>query len=76
VWLAAPDREPAWYDAVRARRAEQAANTKARAACNRGVHDQTEQLVLGALMTCSRCGNSWPFGKQPWRKSTGKGEAL
>lgn len=75
AWLAEPDREPSWYMEIRALRAEQLANTKARAACNRGVHDRAGHDGLGVL-TCSRCGNSWPMGGQPWRKSTGKGEAL
>jgi hypothetical protein len=77
VWLAGPWPEGAsFYDDVRRRRAEQAANTKARAACNRGVHDQVEQVTAGAALTCGRCGNSWPAQGQPWRKSTGASEAL
>jgi hypothetical protein len=75
AWLAEPEPEgAAFYDIVRARRAEQLANTKARAACNRGVHDQV--AGMGDMYVCARCGNSWPFGGRPWRKSTGKGEAL
>jgi hypothetical protein len=74
AWLAEPDREPSWYMTIRALRAQQLANTKARAACNRGVHDQV--AGMGDMYVCARCGNGWPFGGQPWRKSTGKGEAL
>lgn len=74
AWLAEPDRESSWYMTIRALRAQQLANTKARAACNRGVHDQV--AGMGDMYVCARCGNGWPFGGQPWRKSTGKGEAL
>lgn len=76
-WLKAPWPEgAAFYDVVRARRAEQLANTKARAACNRGVHDQAFVPIGPSLVDCSRCGGSWSFHERPWRKSTGKGEAL
>jgi hypothetical protein len=74
-WLKAPWPEgAAFYDVVRVRRAEQLANTKARAACNRGVHDRA--VTSNGFMHCARCENTWPSDGQPWRKSTGKGEAL
>lgn len=74
-WLRGPWPEGApFYAGVRARRAEQLANTKARAACNRGVHDRTD--TRNGFTHCDRCENTWPVSGRPWRKSTGKGEAL
>lgn len=86
AWLAEPDREPSWYMTIRALRAQQLANTKARAACNRGVHDQAfamrpaddlDRMIYGVQgWWCRRCLHGWAMNERPWRKSTGKGEAL
>jgi hypothetical protein len=87
VWLAGPwPAEASFYDDVRRRRAEQAANTKARAACNRGVHDQqfamrltddAGEVIYGVRgWWCRRCSHGWGMDERPWRKSTGASEAL
>lgn len=65
-----------WFDAIRARVEGSAERTKARAACNRGVHPLAE-LESRGLMRCPTCGNSWTLGEEPWRKpKVGKSEAL
>lgn len=66
---------PAWFDAIRGRVAGSAERTKARAACNRGVHPLAE--VQGGVAWCPTCLNSWKASGEPWRKpSIGKSEAL
>lgn len=66
---------PAWLDAIRERVHGSAARTKARAACNRGVHPLAE--TQGGVTWCPTCLNSWKTSGEPWRKpKIGKSEAL
>lgn len=63
-----------WFDAIRQRVGESEARTKARAACNRGVHPLAE--VVDGAAWCPTCLNSWAASGDPWRRpKVGKSEA-
>lgn len=66
---------PEWFDAIRGRVAGSVERTKARAACNRGVHPLAE--VTEGVAWCPTCLNSWKAAGEPWRRpKIGKSEAL
>lgn len=66
-YLQADGQMPAgWYDAIRGAASSSAARTKARAACNRGVHMTTHVTEVGEV-GCSACGHAWPIDGEPWR---------
>lgn len=77
TWLAGPEAlGPDWYDAIRARLAQQEADRKAREACDKGAHDRVITVEGIAGVWCRRCSHGWDRSAEPWRKPKGKGEAL
>jgi hypothetical protein len=70
-------RDPEWIAGIRSRVANAEARTKARAACNRGVHPLAEFTGIGQSISCPTCGNSWMMSDEPWRAvKAGKTEAM
>jgi hypothetical protein len=70
-------RDPEWIAGIRSRVANAEARTKARAACNRGVHPDAFRWDSDGMMHCPTCENQWdPLG-EPWRAvKAGKTEAM
>jgi hypothetical protein len=54
-----------WYAEIRSRVSGAIERTKARAACNRGKHAETE--TRGGRTFCFTCGHDWEAGGPEWR---------
>lgn len=68
-YLLADGRMPeSWYEAIRRRDVDAEMRRKEREACNKGTHALKYRTQAGSVMSCSRCGNSWPASGEPWKK--------
>lgn len=61
-----------WFDRIRARIAGKEARTEELKQCNAGRHPMKYRSQAGAVMSCSRCSNSWDAKAEPWRKPKAK----